>query len=134
MPARIALLHWLGASAWLLALPPALGIGAFATRAPAMPALRTGLALRAVGLVAIAALPWFPLVATTDEHAPITADARWLLLPLPPLIIAALLWGFARLTAGQSARRWARAYMVLDGALVVVLLWAGYSALQARLA
>jgi hypothetical protein len=133
-PARIALLHWLGACAWLLALPPALGIGAFATRAPAMPALRIGLGLRAAGLVAIGALPWFPLVATTDEHASITADARWLLLPLPPLIIAGLLWGFSRLTAGQSSRGWARACLALDVALVVVLLWAGYAALQAKLA
>ena len=133
-PAHIALLHWLGAAAWLLALPPALGLGAFAAQAPGQGALRVGLGLRAVGLVAIAALPWFPLVATSDEHAAITADARWLLLPLPPLVIVGLLWGFARLTAGRPARPWARAYLALDLALLLVLLWAAYTALQARLA
>jgi hypothetical protein len=133
-PARAALLHWLGATAWLLALPPALGIGAFATPRPIAYALRIGLGLRALGLVTIAALPWFALVATSDEHAPVTADARWLLLPLPPLAIAGLLWGFARLTAGRSARRWARAYLAFDAALLLVLLWAAYTALRARLA
>ena len=133
-PDRIALLHWLGAAAWLLALPLLLGVGVFASRAPAARALQIGLGLRAVGLVAIAALPWFPVVVTADENASVTADARWLLLPLPLLLIAGLLWGFARLTVGQSPRKWARAYMVLDIALLLVLLWAAYTALQARLA
>jgi hypothetical protein len=133
-PARAALLHWLGAAAWLLALPPVLGIGAFATRPPGARALRIGLGLRALGLAAIAALPWFALVAPGDEGAPATLGARWLLLPLPPLVIAGLLWGFVRLTAGRSARRWARAYLALDMALLLVLLWAAYAALQDRLA
>ncbi len=133
-PARATLLHWLGATAWLLALPPALGIGAFATRPPGTPALRIGLGLRALGLVAIAALPWLALVAPGDEGTSATAGVRWLLLPLPPLMIAGLLWGCARLTAGQPARRWARAYLALDTALLLVLLWAAYAALQARLA
>ena len=133
-PARDALLHWLGATAWVLALPPALGIGAFAAPGPRAYALRIGLGLRALGLVAIAALPWFVLVATSDENASVTTDARWLLLPIPPLAIAGLLWGFARLTARQPARGWARAYLALDAALLLVLLWAAYTALQDRLA
>jgi hypothetical protein len=66
-PARVALLRWLGSAAWLLALPPALGVGAFASRAPAARALQIGLGLRAIGLIAIAALPWFPLVVTIDR-------------------------------------------------------------------
>jgi hypothetical protein len=134
-PARAALLHWLGTAAWLLALPPALGVGVFAAGAPAAPALRVGLGLRALGLAAIAALPWFPFVAGSDEGGGLVgAAATWLLLPLPPLAIAGLLWVFARLTAGRSARRWARAYLALDAALLLLLLWAAYAALQARLA
>jgi hypothetical protein len=133
-PAHVAVLHWLGAAAWLLALPPALGLGAFAAHTLSARTLHVGLGLRAVGLVAIAALPWFPLVATSDENVSITADARWLLLPLPPLVIAGLLWGFARLTAGRPARSWARAYLALDVALLLALLWTAYTALQARLA
>jgi hypothetical protein len=133
-PARAALLHWVGAAAWLLALPPALGTGAFATPRPRAYALRIGLGLRAVGLVAIAALPWFALVATSDENAPVTTEAGWLLLPIPPLVIAGLLWGFARLSAKQPARRWARAYLALDAVLLLVLLWAAYATLEDRLA
>jgi hypothetical protein len=48
--------------------------------------------------------------------------------------IAALLWGYDRLTRGQAARRWARAYLALDAALLLALLWAAYVALQSRLA
>jgi hypothetical protein len=133
-PARAALLHWLGASAWLLALPPALGIGAFAAGPPTQRALRLGLRLRALGLVALAALPWFALVAGPDAGGQGGIDLTWIWLPLPPLGIAALLWGYSRLTAGRSARGWAHAYQVLDAALLLVLLWVAYNALQARLA
>jgi hypothetical protein len=132
-PARAALLHWLGAVAWLLALPPALGIGAFAAHPPGALALRVGLGLRTLGLVAIAALPWFPLVGGDEGDGRAETAAVWLLLPLPLLAIAGLLWGFARFTTGQSARRWGRAYLALDAALLLLLLWAAYSALQARL-
>lgn len=122
-PARLALLHWLGALAWTLALPPALGLGPFATRPPDQSALRVGLRLRALGLIALAALPWFPLLA----------DWRWLL-PLPPLLIAALLWSFDRVAAGRAARSWARGYLIFAVALLLVLLWAAYAMLQERLA
>lgn len=122
-PARLALLHWLGALAWTLTLPPALGLGPFASRPPDQSALRVGLRLRALGLIALAALPWFPLLA----------DWRWLL-PLPPLLIAALLWSFDRVTADRAARSWARGYLVFAVALLLVLLWAAYAMLQERLA
>jgi hypothetical protein len=55
-------------------------------------------------------------------------------LPAPPLLIAALLWGYDRLTARHGARGWARGYLVFDIVLLLVLLWAAYQALQARLA
>lgn len=122
-PARQAVLHWLGALAWTLALPPALGLGPFATRPPAQRALRVGLRLRALGLIALAALPWFPLLA----------DWPWLLL-LPPLLIAALLWCYDRATAGRAARKWAHGYLVFAVTLMLVLLWAAYAMLQERLA
>jgi hypothetical protein len=134
-PLSAALLHWTGATAWLLALPPALAIGAFAAGPPDQRTLRTGLRLRAVGLVAIAALPWFPLVdsANLAPGGPSANGPAWLWLPVPPLLIVALLWGYGRLTAGHSARCWARAYLAFDAALLLVLLWAAYTALQARL-
>jgi hypothetical protein len=121
-PSRLVELHWLGALAWTLALPPALGLGPFAAGPPAQCWLRIGLRLRALGLVALGALPWFPLFG----------DRPWLL-PLPPLLIAALLWGYDRV-AGGSARGWARGYLVLAAALLLALLWAAASALQERLA
>jgi hypothetical protein len=50
------------------------------------------------------------------------------------VLIAALLWGFDRLTRGQAALRWAWAYLGLDAVLLLALLWAAYLALQNRLA
>ncbi len=94
-PAPAALLYWLAAGAWLLALPPALGIGAFAAGPPDSRALWLGLWLRRLGLVALAALPWFPLVSRPETGSQAEADLAWLGLPLPPLAIAALLWGYA---------------------------------------
>lgn len=124
--------HWLGALAWLLALPPALGIGPFAVGEPQTAALRLGLRLRAIGLVAFAALPWFPFVQS-DDSAQAGFSLSWLLLPLPPLAIAALLWLFVKLSAGQPARRWAWGYLALDALLLLALLWSAAGALQARL-
>jgi hypothetical protein len=48
-------------------------------------------------------------------------------------VIGALLWGFDRLTIGQPARRWARAFLALDALLLLALLWAAYLALQNRI-
>jgi hypothetical protein len=150
-------LHWLGAIALMLALPPALGIGPFAadrptnddrpttderrttndergatndasqppSPSPHPPALRTGLRLRALGLVMLAALPW----------AGSEGDALALLRMLgAAALIAALVWGFDRLTRGQAARRWAGAYLGLDMVLLLALLGAAYLALRLRLA
>jgi hypothetical protein len=50
------------------------------------------------------------------------------------VLIAALLWGYGQLTAGQPARRWARAYLAFDAAMLLVLLWGAYAALRDRLA
>jgi len=49
-------------------------------------------------------------------------------------LIAALLWSYDRLTRKHAARRWAQAYLALDGALLLALLWAAYLALESRLA
>jgi hypothetical protein len=122
LSARMALLHWLGATTWVLALPPALEIGPFVVGPAEHRALRTGLGLRMLGLVACATLPWFPLLS-----AP-----HWLL-PLPPLLVAALVWGYHQISAGQSSRRWARGYLAFDLGLLLVLFLAAFLALQARL-
>lgn len=121
-PAGLVLARWLGAAAWTLALPPALGIGPFAACPAGQRWLRVGQRLRALGLFAFAALLWVALIG----------EPRWLL-PLPPLLLLVLLWGYHRVAAGQPARRWARAYVVLDALLLLVLLWFAYAALQQRL-
>ena len=129
-------LHWLGVVALALALPPALGIGPFAddrrpndegrrtkdeafpnpqnpNPQPPTPNLQIGLQLRALGLVALAALPW----------AGAQGDGLALLRMLgAAALIAALLWGYDRLTRGQAARRWAWAYLALDAVLLLALL------------
>lgn len=153
-----ATLHWLGACALLLALPPALGIGPFhhpprvagpgtedegrrtpaqdkrrptqdEDPAPSDPAADTAagtasprfavlgsagsaaLRLRAVGLAALAALPWC---------AALERPAAWLA-PLPLLLAGPLLLAVHRLTHRASARRWAQAYLALDVLLLLAL-------------
>jgi hypothetical protein len=129
-------LHLLGAVALALALAPALGIGPFAADRqpttddeafpqPPTPNLQIGLQLRALGLVALAALPW------TGAQGDGLALLRML---GAAALIAALLWGYDRLTRGQAARRWAWAYLALDGVLLLALLGAAYTAMQIRLA
>ena len=151
-PPMVALLHWIGAAAWTLALPPALAIGPFAACPPTSRALRVGLRLRTIGLVALALLPWLPLIdagpmlplAVGLTRQPwLLSLAVWLgrqdwLATLAPLLIAApllalLLWGYHRATIGRSLRRWARVYLAYDVALLLVLLWVAYTALQERL-
>lgn len=114
-------LHWFGAGALLLALPPLLGLGPFAALPPGEPALRIGLRLRLLGYAALAALPWFPLAG---ENA-------WLR-PLPPLMIALLLWLFNRM-AGGCTRRWAMAYNIFAAVQLLVLLGVALDALRLRL-
>ncbi len=99
-------------------------VPASAARFLAAGALQIGLRLRALGLVALAALPWAG--AEGDGPAPLR------MLGAAALIVA-LLWGFDRLTRGQAARRWARAYLALDAVLLLALLAGAYLALQIRL-
>lgn len=117
-------LYWLGAVVWVLALLPALGLGPFGAGAPARRSISIGLQLRAIGLVAISALPWALIVGT---------ESRWLL-PLPPLLIAGLLWGVGRASARLTAQRLAYAYLLLDAALLIALCWAAFVTLRDRLA
>ncbi|GAB4197824.1 MAG: hypothetical protein OHK0022_16450 [Roseiflexaceae bacterium] len=125
---QAAALHWLGAVALLAALPPLLALGPFAPQQGgdssatsrrslvtliaelADHPLETGLRLRAIGLAALAALPW---CAALEQAAAWAAP-----LALPPL--ALLLWGCARLRPGGT--NWARGYLVLDVALLLALL------------
>ncbi len=120
-----AALHWLGAAALLAALPPLLAIGPFAAdggeQAAGRPLaaqiadladrpLETGMRLRAIGLAALAALPW---CAALGQAAAWAAP-----LALPP--IALLLWACSRMRPGGTG--WARAYLALDAALLIALL------------
>jgi hypothetical protein len=162
-PAFARPLHWIGAAGLALALPPLLGIGPFGapsplnkrsllgrggwevkgeklrarfaavTRAVGVDPIQIGLWLRTLGLVLLAALPWMGAFGALDEGGlrTVRGFAAWL---LAPLALAALLWAYSRLAAGHSALAWARAYLVLDAALLLALLWAAYQALQARLA
>jgi hypothetical protein len=119
---EFVVLHWLGAATLVLALPPILGIGPFSACAPDNVALRIGLRLRAIGLTLLAALPWFPLLG----------EWRWLL-PVPPLLIALLLWAYHRFTVGQPMRRWGYVMLGLCGLQLAALLVAAGLALRERL-
>lgn len=94
--------------------------------------VRTGLQLRALGLVWLAALPWMAALGALEEGGlqRVVPALAWL---LSPAAIAALLWVCHRLLAGRGARRWARVYLGIDLALLLALLWAAYQALQRRL-
>jgi hypothetical protein len=147
--ASASALHWLGAVALALALAPALGLGPFGdggrstkhqgrhclpTANPQSPipslhspvsSLRIGLRLRALGLIALAALPW---AGGQDDGLAL------LRILAAASVLAALLWGYDRLAGEHAPRRWARAYLALDAILLLALLWAAYAALQSRLA
>jgi hypothetical protein len=86
--------------------------------------LQFGLRLRALGLVALAALPWAGAEGTGLALLRMLGAAA---------LIAALLWGADQLMRRQAARRWAWAYLSLDAVLLLALLWAAYLALQLRL-
>jgi hypothetical protein len=88
-------------------------------------ALQIGLRLRALGLVALAALPWAGAEGTGLALVRMLGSAA---------LIAALLWGADRLAHGQAARRWAWAYLALDAVLLLALLGAAYLELQIKLA
>jgi hypothetical protein len=88
-------------------------------------ALQIGLRLRALGLVALAALPWAGAEGTGLAPLRMLGAAA---------LIAALLWGADRLMRRQAARRWAWAYLALDAVLLLALLGAAYLELQIRLA
>jgi hypothetical protein len=127
-------LYWIGAAAWLLALPPLLEIGPFACEPARLwrwdDPIGIGMRLRALGLALIAALPWLALLPPGREDG---APVLWLV-PLPPLLVAALAWGFGRLTAGRPPRPWALGYLWLSVALLGVLLYVASAALRNRLA
>ncbi|HEU5012505.1 MAG TPA: hypothetical protein VFT66_08170 [Roseiflexaceae bacterium] len=113
-------LHWFGAVTLALALPPVLGLGPFAAPPPGDLALRIGLRLRLLGYLALAVLPWFPL----------PGDNAWLR-PLPPIVIALLLWLFNRIAKGGT-RRWAVAYNVFAAVQLLALLGVALDALRLR--
>jgi hypothetical protein len=127
--------HWLGAAAWTFALAPLLGLGPFQAGAPARQSRRAllngwevGMWIRGCGLAAIAALPWLaPFGALAEQGSYSTTTL--LAIGLAPFALANMLWWYDRLTAHQSARRWAKAYLALDCILVVALVWAAYAAL-----
>jgi hypothetical protein len=153
---ELAVLQWLGAATLVLALPPILGIGAFSANnhrkdrkdrkedsvsnwinslatfarfaveqnEPGFSnfALHIGLRLRTIGLTLLAALPWFPLLG----------DWPWLL-PVPPLLIALLLWAYHCGAVGQPMRRWGYVMLGLSGLQLVALLVAAGLALRERL-
>lgn len=118
---------WVGALALTLALPPLLELGPFAGDAD-HGMIRLALRLRALGMILLAALPWLAPLARDD-----TPTLLRLLLPAPPLMLAALLWAFHRATRGHSVIRWARVYLGYDLALLGLLLAAGLLALRERL-
>lgn len=118
---------WAGALALTLALPPLLELGPFAGGAD-HGMIRLAMRLRALGIILLAALPWLAPLARDD-----TPTLLRLLLPAPPLLLAALLWAFHRATGGHSVMRWARVYLGYDLALLGLLLAAGLLALRERL-
>ncbi|MBK9943290.1 MAG: hypothetical protein IPP13_16915 [Kouleothrix sp.] len=144
-PISLRVLHWLGALGFTLALAPLLGYGAFTAgytaerRAPGARLvdrvaswLDDGLRLRAAGLIALAMLPWlapFGALQAQGPRGPLLIAAS---LAVPALL--ALLWAYHRLAIGRSPRRWAWAYLGLDGLLLAGLLWAAYAALLRQLA
>lgn len=106
-----------GALGLVLALPPLVEAGPFAAGDGARyeQLLVLGLRLRVLGYVLLAALPWFALLPPAREDG---APALWLA-PLPPLLLALLLWGFDRAFAGRRALPWAHGYLWLSLALLL---------------
>ena len=118
---EVLLTHWVGAVALVLALPPVLGIGAFATPEPPA-SLEFALRLRQIGYVLLALLP---LIAGLDNQI-------WQALPL--IVVPLTLWLFHQLTRNHTPRRWAWTYLALDLLLLVALLASAAWSLNTRLA
>lgn len=123
-PFRSQVLHWLGVLAWTLNLPLLLGIGPFSGEPARSFFLQLGLLLRAIGLGAIAALPWVALLSE---------EQRWFV-PLPVLLFGCVLWIYHRFTIGQRVQPWVYASLVVCIVLLVALLWNSAAALGERLA
>jgi hypothetical protein len=155
--ASASVLHWFGAVALVLALPPTLGIGAFRAETPhVFPPRHAGyeeqdrlavLALRALrgSVVQFFALGTLQLgLRLRDLGLVALAALPWAgeqagVAPLLRMVgaiclIAGLLWGYDRLTVEHSARRWAWGCLIVAAALLLALLWGAYEALQSRIA
>lgn len=134
-PSSLIFLHWIGASAWILALPAMLGAGPFrADQATALPQpgwrdpLALALQLRTIALIAIGTLPWIAPAGALDQPLVYSASTIAAMIGAP-LVLAGALWAYDRTAARQPARRWARAYLGLDTILLLALLWAAYAQL-----
>jgi hypothetical protein len=134
-PATMRALHWVGAAAWTLGLPPVVGCGPFRARraaAAAMPApadgVGWGLGTRACGLVLLAALPWLAPFGALETEGSYELPAL-VAIAVVPAALAGLLWGFDRLTRRQPARHWAWGYLALSGLVLLALFGAAYAGL-----
>jgi hypothetical protein len=115
--------HWFGAVAGVMALPALLGLEPFHSSPPESLLLRLGLEVRAVGIVALVALPWAGLIPEA---------LRWLL-PLPVVAVVGVAWGLQRIGRQRATLPWAQALLWLCAAEVVVLLLAGAEGFALRL-
>lgn len=118
---ELMLMHWVGATALVLALPPLIGVGAFATPEPPV-TLGFALRLRQIGYVLLALLP------------PIAAIDGQIWQALPPFTLTLMLWFFHHRTRNHSVRRWAWAYFTLSMLLLAALLASTIWAFNVRLA
>jgi hypothetical protein len=115
--------HWVGAVGLLPALMPLLGIGAFAALPSSDRLVRLGLLLRAIGIAAIAALPWVTLIP----------EGQYWLLPLPPIGVGLAIWGMHALGARATQKMWARMLLWLALCEIALLLLAASEGLAGRL-
>jgi hypothetical protein len=133
-PLSVHVLHWVGALAWALGLPALVGCGPFrawepGTRpgSPPPDGVGWGLGVRACGLVLLAGLPWLAPFGALETEGSYEWPAL-VAIAAVPAALAALLWGFDRLTRRQPARQWAWGYLILSGLVLLALLGAAYAA------